>query len=110
MGDFRFGRYPENIQVKRFWGARALFNLKTSYQIDIPYDRKSFEGERENSQDFINWINKEFFEKLTKETNAKLYNNQDKIICIKSEDGKYQGEASCQGSYGYLYIGCWENA
>jgi hypothetical protein len=106
----RFGRYPneEKDNIKRYWGARAIFYSGSNYTIDIPYDRKTYEGDEENAQPFFDWINNNFMKWLEKEANANLFNDQRKVIKYESEDGKYQGEACCQGSYGYLYIGCWE--
>lgn len=104
----KFGRYPENIQFKRYWGARAIFGGISKYRIDIPWDRKTFEGEQQGSEDFVNWVNDKFFEWLLPQANQALYNEQRKILTFDSEDGRFHGEASCQGSYGYLYIGCWE--
>lgn len=101
----RFGLYPENQQPKRYWGARAIFNGRN---IDIPYDRKSFEGKKEGSDKFLNWINKDFFKWLEGQADLRLYNNQSKVINYNSKNGKYYGQASCNNSYGYLYIGCWE--
>jgi len=100
----RFGLYPENEKISRYWGARVIF---TNQRIDIPYDKKSFEGEPIGSEDFIQWINKEFFPVL-EHNKSSLYHDQSKHFYHSSEDDRFYGHACCNSSHGYLYIGCWE--
>lgn len=102
----RFGRYPKDINPKVWWGARAIFGKGTDFKLDIPYDRKSYEGEKDD--DFLYWINNSFFAWLLKRVNENLYNSQDTVYSFESEGGRFYGEVSCQNSQGYLYIGCWE--
>jgi hypothetical protein len=103
-----WGYKPDNIAMKRYWGARAIFKPNDKYEkIEIPYDRKNFEGERDGSDDFINWINEIFFKWLKKNATAGL-NYTRESISLTSLDGKYTGAATTNMSGGYLYIGCWE--
>ena len=103
-----FGRYPENIELKQWWGTRAIFKPYDEHcKVDILPDRQNYEGNRDESGDFIYWINNGFMKKLEKyfcELNA----NQSKVIRIESDSGQFIGEACCQNSGGYMYIGCWE--
>lgn len=66
MSDFRFGIYPENVKVNKWWGARGIFKPYDKYcKLDIPYDRQNYEGEKD--KDFLFWINNEFKDKLEKQ-------------------------------------------
>lgn len=108
MDEFKFGRYPKNIVPKQWWGARGIFKPNDKYcKLDIPYDRQSYEGDKHNSDDFMFWINYGFMEKLEKRY-GELSSDQNKVIRIESDGGRFVGEVSCQNSSGYLYIGCWE--
>lgn len=103
-----FGIYPENITPKQWWGARGIFEPNDKYcKLDIPYDRQNYEGDKNNSDDFIFWINNSFLKKLEKHY-VELSSDQSKVVKITSDSGRFIGEASCKNSGGYLYIGCWE--
>lgn len=105
----KFGIYPDE-NFKFWWGARAIFDKSTNYKLEIPYDRKSYESKNDNKKEedkFIYWVNTKFFKWISKQINKELYfNGQNTVLELK--DGKYKAKASCQGSHGYLYIGCWE--
>ena len=104
MVEMRFGRYPE-VPFKMWWGARAI---ATGEELDIPYDRFSWEGgDRDSRQPLVDWINKEVLPFLNKKLSY-LKQNQSEVLSLKSDDGKFCAEACCNDSYGYLYIGCWE--
>jgi len=103
-----FGRYPVNMTPKQWWGARAIFKPYDTYRkLDILRDRQNFEGDKTKSEEFMCWVNDVFLEQLDPYFNE-LYSNQNKVIKITSTNGQFEGEVSCQNSYGYLYIGCWE--
>ena len=97
-----FGIYPETHEPKFYWGARAII---TRGDIDIPWDRKSFDGDRESPDvaDFFDWINRTAMPKLS----MKVDNYDTKGISFDSEDGRFHCEADDRNSGGYLYIGCW---
>lgn len=95
-----FGIYPENITPKMWWGARAII---TRGQFDIPYDRKSFDGDSSDTDDFFFWINNTAMPKV-----IELVQKRDtKEISFDSEGGRFHCEAADRDSGGYLYIGCW---
>lgn len=108
--NYRFGLYPENTVPKSYWGARAIFWKGSDYKLDIPRERQTFEGEKEDSKELMNWINSTFLIWLGKQADSNFYNHcQNKLITLDSEDGRFHGQACSNKSYGYMYIGCWEN-
>lgn len=97
-----FGIYPQDKTPKLWWGCRAIINKG---YIDIPYDRKSFEGNPHDTdaEDFFFWINNTAIPKLEE----KIKQRDTKNIYFKSESEMFICEASDRQSGGYLYIGCY---
>ena len=101
-----FGIYPTTHEPKLWWGARAII---TQGYIDIPWDRKSFDGNRESSDldDFFYWINNVAMPEVNKLVNSRKYNGKKVELSFDSEHGCFHCETSERNSGGYLYIGCW---
>ena len=96
----RFGIYPDNKTPQMWWGARAIIEKK---DINIPYDRQSFEGDKINSDELISWINKTAIPKFSESIKNGIISN----ISFLSDCGKFHCKADDRNSHGYLYIGCW---
>ncbi len=58
------------------------------------------------TQEFVDFINHEFMPWLEKKAKS-LYGDQYDVVSY-NDNPYFYGEASCQGSHGYLYIGCWQ--
>ena len=97
------GRKP-NTNVKNYWGTRVIF---TDGIISSAYCRRDFIGDLNQAGDFLEWLRTEFYPQLDEQAKL-LYHDQNYVLTFESKDGRFHGEASCQNSYKYLYIGCWE--
>ena len=91
-----------------YWGARAIYNGHPYYNVDLLCDRQSCEGEPGDSQKaFMRWVNKVGLPWLRKEVKRIGMTTYDHTELIFADD-RYQLRATCNGSYGYLYIGAAE--
>lgn len=97
-----FGLYPDGKEPDAWWGARAII---TERRIDIPYDRKSFDGDKTKADDLFAWIESTAIPELDKR--VKKYDT--KRVVFDSDCGRFHCEAEDRDSGGYLYIGCWTN-
>lgn len=102
-----FGIYPEGMELKQWWGARAI--LKAG-MVDLLPDRQGYEGgDDADRDDFVNWINSTALSFLRQKAKECFFSVWEDIATIDSEDGKYHCEATPKNSGGgYLYIGAWE--
>ena len=100
-----FGIYPTTHEPKLYWGARAII---TQGYVDIPWDRKSFDGDKESPDcdDFFDWINSVALPKLNDAAEKRVWGGEIKLS-LDSEHGCFHCEADTKESGGYLYIGCW---
>lgn len=122
---------PEKVKLAhgepvRAWGARAIYTppkyAKVDYYskrkadkplpcyLDILFDRAGAlgctEGEVE-TETFIKWINKTALPALRAWCD-KRWVSTDSMEVFVLHEGRYTFMATCNGSYGYMYIGCWE--
>lgn len=86
------------------WGARAIYTPPDG--IDLVYDRKSVAGAHE---DVIKWLSRTGLEKLRKLLRgARLGQDSDEMVYVS--DGRFTLAATPRRSFGYLFIGAWEEA
>lgn len=108
-----WGNYPENIEPKMYWGARAIIeNSKGVKDIVLLSSRQSFEqldGSRMDKDDFICWINETVLPAIREKAKYRFFYRWEDTFIMDSDGGVFHCEATPKGSYGsYLYIGCWE--
>jgi len=95
---------PESAKVS--WGVRAIYSPPAG--IEILFDRQGVSGEDEKERKrLIDWVNKEGLPGL-KKILKKDFLGQDERRIVEFKGGGYVLKASPQGSYGYLYVGAWE--
>lgn len=91
---------PET-NVKQIYGARAIYDGKT---LDFVGDRQAYEKENDTSESIFNWINKTFVPALLKK---RYQTNSNETFTLSERN--FTGIASPNGSYGYMYITCYES-
>lgn len=103
-----FGRVIEGERV-RSWGARAIYNGYPRYDVDLLVDRQSGENmEGKEAGDFLRWLNKRALPWLRKKMKKELQWATDCTEVTSLTEGDFYLEATCNGSYGYLYVGAIE--
>jgi hypothetical protein len=90
---------PENVVCK--WGARAI---KEKEGFSFCPDRKSFEGE--DDKGFSDWLNKT----LNKAREWATHQSPSGSAVLTIEEDKYKYQATCNGSYGYVYMAAWKHS
>lgn len=109
-----WGNYPENFTPKMYWGARAILERESGYPgkaLYLLHDCQSFEqldGSQRDQDTFFSWINTEVLPELRRLARENRFYEWDDLVTIQSEDGAFTCQATPKGSYGDLYIGCWE--
>lgn len=88
--------YKPPYSVPCYWGARAIYR---GGKLDILHDRRTVKGPLPTGliklmQDSLKELEKEGMHPASQDTWTKF------------RDG-YVFSASCKGSYGYMYLGCW---
>lgn len=104
---------PRYVPEKKFVTRRGKAQIITDYvrkdcYVDIVHDRKSSQNMTEELSNWVvdsfkeirKWLNEKFIETSSREVFT---------LTFPAPNGKvYTLKASCNGSYGYLYIGAWE--
>lgn len=107
-----WGNYPENIQPKMYWGARALIEYCGEYKVSLLPDRQSFEqldGSRMDKDDFVYWIDNKVLPAIREKAKYGFFRKWEDTFTIDSDSGAFHCEATPKNSGGgYLYIGAWE--
>ena len=103
-----FGRPIEGEQV-RHWGARAIYSGYPRYDVDLLADRQSGTNlEGDDAKPFMVWLNKTALPWLRKQMKKELQWGTDSKEVTRLTEGDFYLEATCNGSYGYLYVGAVE--
>jgi hypothetical protein len=97
---------PQEIKEKaygephHYWGARAILNRRSKFQIDLLPDRQVFspEGVDWKNNRLISWVNREVIPWLNSESleDGKLYLKEERLF-----------HAAARPGGGYVYIGAW---
>lgn len=101
-----FGREIKGEQV-RSWGARAIYSGYPRYDIDILVDRQSVTN-LDGAKAFMMWLNTRALPWLRKKMKKELQWGTDSKEVISFTEDNFYLEATCNGSYGYLYVGAVE--
>jgi hypothetical protein len=126
-----FGYPPPEGYTGPYWGCRAIYNppklvpqkrfvtrrgkaltitenVREDCYVDIVNDRTSSQA---MSEDLSNWL-PDAFKQMRKWLNDGFIQTNSRevfTLTFPAPNGKvYTLQASCNGSYGYLYIGAWE--
>ena len=104
-----WGIYPENVQPRQWWGARAL--IENGRMVLLP-DRQNYENNLASDADRADlfwWLENEFDPAIQEKCQAGFFRNWNDKFILNSESGRFHAEATPKNSGGsYLYIGVWE--
>lgn len=93
--EIQFGFKPP-YEVPTYWGARAIYR---DSKLDILHDRRTVEGPL--PPEMTNLI-----QASLKEVESLGMHPASVDVWSKRYNG-YVFKATCRGSYGYMYLGCW---
>ena len=104
-----WGIFPDDREVKMFWGARGAIrkNYNGTSRLELYPDRQSFARDadaKKSKSDFVEWINNTLIPILEQ----RVKNGSTFHIELTSSDGCFGAVAEDRDSGGYLYIGAWE--
>jgi hypothetical protein len=98
--------YPADIEnPKAYWGARAI---KEGSGFSLLPDRQNYTGievAKNGKAPLLTWVNK-MLPKARKWAGGQSSSSKE-VFTIT--EGKFTLKASCNASYGYVYIGAWED-
>lgn len=105
MNDILFGIRPASDR-RCWWGARAIY---TGRSIDLLRDRQQMIGEPDAREALGSWLNLKALPLLRSLASERSLpaTHEDSLVVI-SGDG-FCLHASPRASYGYLYIGAWDD-
>lgn len=109
-----FGIYPENMEPRQWWGARAIVEkINGEWRFSLLYDRQNYERESVVSDtdkaDLFWWMENVMDAELQKRVREDyFFRTGDELFVLTSEAGRFRCEARARNSGGYLYIGVWE--
>ena len=93
-----------------YWGARVIFHPPDG--IDILWDRQQFnenDGTNKEARETLwKWIQEKGLPRLRKELRNQRITQRDHIL-VTVIDRRYTIIANPNASYGYLYLGAWQN-
>jgi hypothetical protein len=119
-----FGLRPPEGYDGVAWGARAIYSMedrvrparrgfapmrKSVPSIDLVPDRQSWTGAPDDRRAMSAWVNKKGMKLLERALTKEFITPDTHDAVVVRGDG-YVMKASPRGSYGYLYIVCWQEA
>lgn len=95
--------YPSDVETPiAYWGARAI---KEGRGFTMLHDRQSCSGEQADKERLVKWVNS-IMPKVQKWAHGQGSSSSE---VFELREGEYMLRASCNASYGYVYVGAWQH-
>lgn len=110
MGQW-FGLVPQEPLIVAAWGCRAILSGRTpgAQSIDIVPDRHQlWHSEDADPHAFLSWMRTKLSAWLESRC-GQAYLDPGDTSQFRLDDGLCHAVASPRGSYGYLYVGAWQD-
>lgn len=105
MTNIHFGLKPPGDH-RGWWGARAIYRDRS---IDLLHDRQQFVGDPNTCAALQAWLNETALPKLRALAAEFTLPSPEENGLVVISGGGFRLHASPRSSYGYLYIGAWDD-